>query len=138
MDPRLIAGAIGAGRITVGLGLVAVPRLARAWIGPAAQREDVGVALRALGVRDIVLGGLAMHTASKPPVAARMAAAGIAIDTVDLAATLVARRSVPTTGVALVGLMAGGAIAGQAMLYRSLRSALADVPATSGPSAPGP
>ncbi len=121
MDPRLIARAIGAGRIAVGLGLVAAPRLARAWIGPAAEREDVGVALRAFGVRDLVLGGLAMHTASKPQVAARMAAAGIAIDTVDLAGTVAARRSVPTAGVALVALMAGGAIAGQAMVCKALR-----------------
>jgi len=120
MDPRLIARAIGAGRIAVGLGLVAEPKLARAWIGPAAEREDVGVALRAFGVRDVVLGGLALHTASKPQVAARMAAAGIVVDVVDLAASVVARRSVPATGVALVALMAGGAIAGQAMAYRAL------------------
>ncbi|MDQ3769629.1 MAG: hypothetical protein M3370_09180, partial [Actinomycetota bacterium] len=77
--------------------------------------------LRAFGVRDLVLGGLAMHTASKPQVAARMAAAGIAIDTVDLAGTVAARRSVPTAGVALVALMAGGAIAGQAMVCKALR-----------------
>ncbi|MCP9489372.1 MAG: hypothetical protein MSC31_05790 [Solirubrobacteraceae bacterium MAG38_C4-C5] len=123
MDPRLIARAIGAGRIAVGLGFVAAPKLARAWIGPAAQREDVGVALRAFGVRDLVLGGLAVHTASKPQVAARMAAAGILVDAVDLAATVAARRSVPATGIALVALMAGGAIAGQAMAYRALRGA---------------
>lgn len=120
MDPRSVARAIGAGRLAVGLGLVAAPKLARAWIGPAAKRGDVGVALRAFGVRDVVLGGLAVHTASKPQVAARMAATGIVVDVVDLAATVAARRSVPTTGVALVALMAGGAIAGQAMAYRAL------------------
>jgi len=120
MDPRLLARGIGAGRIAVGLGLVAAPHLARAWIGPAAQRRDVGVALRAFGVRDVVLGGLAVHTASRPQVAARMAAAGIVVDAVDLAATVAARRAVPATGVALVALLAGGAIAGQARAYRAL------------------
>jgi hypothetical protein len=49
-----------------------------------------------------------------------MAAAGIVVDVVDLAASVAARRSVPATGVALVALMAGGAIAGQAMAYRAL------------------
>lgn len=123
MDPRLVARAIGAGRIAVGLGFVAAPKLARPWIGPTAEREDVGVVLRAFGVRDVVLGGLAVHTASKPQVAARMAATGIVVDTVDLVATVAARRSVPATGVALVALMAGGAIAGQLLAWRALRAA---------------
>lgn len=123
MDPRQVARAIGAGRIAVGMGLVAAPTLAGAWIGPVAQREDVGVALRAFGMRDVVLGGLVLHTASSPAVAARMAVAGIAIDTVDLAATVGARRSLPATGVALVALMAAGAITGQAIAYRELRAA---------------
>ena len=123
MDPRQLAQAIGAGRIVFGLGLVAAPKLAHAWIGPVAQREDVSVVLRSFGVRDMVLGGLAIHTASKPQVAARMAAMGIVLDTVDLTATVASRRSLPATGVALLAVLAGGAIAGQAMAYRELRAA---------------
>ncbi|MDQ3608111.1 MAG: hypothetical protein M3459_04300 [Actinomycetota bacterium] len=121
MEARRIAQAIGAARIAMGLGFAAAPNLARAWLGPAAQREDVGIAVRAFGVRDAVLGGLALHTASRPQVAARMAAMGIVVDAVDLGATVAARRSVPATGVVLVALMAGGAIAGQAVVYRELR-----------------
>ena len=121
MDPRLTARAIGAGRVVLGVALVGAPRLARPWLGKAAEREDVGVAMRALGVRDVVLGGLALHTASRPQVAARMAATGIIVDGVDLAATVVARRSVPVVGVALIALLAGGAIAGQAMAWRAFR-----------------
>lgn len=123
MDPRQLAQAIGAGRIAFGLGLLAAPRLARAWIGSAAQREDVSVVLRSFGVRDMVLGGLAVHTASRPQIAARMAAMGIILDAVDLAGTVAARRSLPSTGVALLAVLAGGAIAGQAMVYRELRAA---------------
>jgi hypothetical protein len=121
MDPRMIARAVGAGRVAVGAAFIARPSVALPWIGRAAQREDVGVALRAFGARDLVLGGLALHTASRPQVAARMAATGIVVDAVDLAATLAARRSVPATGVALIVLMAGGAIAGQALVIRGLR-----------------
>ncbi|HEV2820585.1 MAG TPA: hypothetical protein VGW11_08765 [Solirubrobacteraceae bacterium] len=123
MDPRQIARAIGAVRIAMGLGFVAAPKLASGWIGPAAQREAVGVVVRGFGARDAVLGGLMVHTASRPQVAARMAAMGIVVDAVDLVATVAARRSVPATGVALLALMAGGAIAGQAMVYRGLRAA---------------
>jgi len=129
--------AIGAARVALGAAFVARPELAAPWLGRAATRPDTAVALRGFGVRDLVLGGLALHTAGNPTVAARMQIAGIAVDAVDLAATLAARRSVPATGVALIALLAGGAIAGQILAIRGLRSApVADAPATSGPPAP--
>ena len=122
MNPGLLVRAIGAARVALGAAFVARPGLAAPWIGRAATRPEAGVALRAFGVRDLVLGGLTLHTAGNATVAARMQVAGIAVDAVDLAATLAARRSVPAGGVALIALMAGGAIVGQALAIRGLRS----------------
>lgn len=138
MDSGLLVRAIGAGRVALGAAFVARPGLAAPWLGRVATRPDAGIALRAFGMRDLVLGGLALHTAGNATVAARMQIAGIAVDAADLAATLAARRSVPATGVALIALLAGGAIAGQVVAIRGLRSSpVADAPATPGPLAPG-
>src|SRR3954447_19823482 len=95
------------------------------WLGPPGGTPAGSVAMRALGVRDLVLGGIALHTVDHPEVAPRWqptcavvdargwAGTAAAADAVDCAATAVARPSLPPVGSALVMAMAvGGAATG--------------------------
>jgi hypothetical protein len=83
------------------------------WLG----RDGAGtgsVALRALGARDIVLGGIALHTLDNPQVGPRWQRTCAAVDAVDLVATAAARPKLPPVGSALVMAMAaaGAAVGG--------------------------
>ncbi|HWI06369.1 MAG TPA: hypothetical protein VNT54_02490, partial [Solirubrobacteraceae bacterium] len=63
MPPRDVARVLAAGRIAIGAGLLAAPRLSLAmWIGRSAAGHAVAPVGRALGVREIVLGGMLLHT----------------------------------------------------------------------------
>jgi len=76
--------------------------------------------LRALGVRDLVLGGIALHTLDHPEVAPRWQRTCAAVDAVDFAATAAARRSLPPFGSAFVMAMAAGGAATGAWLGGAL------------------
>ena len=113
MAPRDVVRAINAGRVALGVGLLVAPRRsARVWIGDDARLPGVGVVARAHGSREVLLGGLALHTVGDARFAARMQHALAAVDAVDLVATVAARRSLPRTGIA-VGLVAAVAMAGE-------------------------
>jgi len=114
VSPRDVARLIAAGRIAIGVGLLLAPRLVtRPWIGADAGRPGAKVLARAMGARDVVIGAIALHTLSNPQVAPRWQKAGAAVDAVDLAATLAARRELPRGGVALVVTMATFGVSGQ-------------------------
>ena len=114
MSPRELARDIQTGRIAVGALLVLAPRLAsRGWLGEDAERPGTQLVARAMGVRDVVLGGLALHTLDHPNVAPRWLRTLAAVDAVDLLATLAARKALPRTGAALVIAMATVGVAGQ-------------------------
>jgi hypothetical protein len=114
MSPSDLARLVAAGRIGLGGALLAVPGLAlRGWIGADAERAGARVLARALGIRDVVIGAIALHTLGNPQVASRWQKTGAACDAVDLAATLAARRQLPSTGVALIVALAAPAIAAQ-------------------------
>lgn len=124
MDPRLPAGAIAAGRVAFGVGLIAAPdRLARRWVGAAADEEAVGVITRGLGGRDVLLGAIALHTVGHPQVGPRMQLACALGDATDLLASLAARRALPASGVAGTVALAGGAVVAQVLVARALREA---------------
>lgn len=128
MTPRDVVRAIQAGRVALGVGLLVAPRRsARVWIGDAARSSGVAVVSRAHGSREVVLGGLALHTAASGRVAARMQWALAACDAVDLVATVAARRSLPRTS-SVVALMAVVAMAAE--LWAAPRLAQADPSAT--------
>jgi hypothetical protein len=78
------------------------------------------VALRALGVRDVVLGAMALHTLDHPEVAPRWQRTCAAVDAVDCAATLAARSALPPVGSALVAAIAAGGAATGAWLGAAL------------------
>jgi hypothetical protein len=108
-----VARALALGRVGFGVALLATPGLVgRPWIGEVAGTPNGTVALRALGVRDLLLGGIAAHVIDRGPVAARAAQANAVADLVDFTATLVARRSLPPTAAGALAVAGGGAVAG--------------------------
>jgi hypothetical protein len=120
MSARLAMKGIGAGRLAIGLALVAVPKqAARGWLGETADTDGGTIAVRALGIRDALLGFMAIHVASAddPMVAARWSAAIAVCDLVDGAATAAARpggRLGPQAD-AVIALGVGSALAGWAV-----------------------
>jgi hypothetical protein len=117
VTPRDAARLIAAGRVLVGLGLVLAPRLAgRGWIGSDAERAPVTVLTRALGIRDLLMGLLALHVVDRPQVGARYVGACAAVDAVDFAATLAVREHLPPAAATGALVTAGGsALAGAAL-----------------------
>ena len=114
MSPRDAARVLGTGRIAIGAGLLAAPRLTLGmWLGRRAADRAVAPVGRALGVREIVLGGMLLHTLDRPQVGARWLRMLAICETVDLVATLMAGRALPTAGRALVVALAGGGAAGE-------------------------
>jgi hypothetical protein len=131
MSPRDYARALNVGRIVLGLSLVVAPRrTARAWIGPDADRPGTAVVARAHGIRDGLLGAIALHTLDNPQVAPRYQATLAVCDAVDLGATLAARRSLPWTGTVLVSAMAATGVVGQLWVARRLGAATPPHPET--------
>jgi hypothetical protein len=132
MQPRDVARAYAAGRVAIGAVALLAPRpIGRVWLGAAGGTPAGGVAMRALGVRDLVLGAIALHTLDHPDVAPRWQRTCAAVDAVDFAATAVARRALPPVGSAVVMAMAGGGAATGAWLGGALSP-----PAPSGAAAP--
>jgi hypothetical protein len=114
MAARDVARALAAGRVAIGAGLLVAPRLSLGvWIGREAAAGAVAAPARALGIREVVLGGLTLHVVDRPRVAARMLRALAVCDAVDLLATLAARRSLSPVAVAAISAMALPAAAGQ-------------------------
>ncbi len=112
---RDVARLLAVGRIAIGAALVLAPRrAARGWIGPDAGSGGASVLGRALGIRDLVLGAMALHTLDHPDVAPRWQRTLAGIDAVDLLATVAARRELPRSGVALTVVMATAGSAGHA------------------------
>jgi hypothetical protein len=132
MEPRDVARVYGAGRVAVGAALLVAPRvLGRVWLGRPADTPAGGVALRALALRDLVLGAMALHTVDHPEVAPRWQRMCAAVDAFDLAATAAARDALPPAGSALVMAMAAAGAATGAWLGGALSP-----PGPSGAAAP--
>jgi len=112
MDLRNVARVQAAGRVLVGAALLIAPKAAGAgWIGDAAGEKPTGVYSRALGIRDLVMGVAVLATLHDRQQARPWLLAGIAADTVDLAATLVARAELPGMGQTVAPAVAGGSAA---------------------------
>lgn len=124
---------IAVGRIISGLALLLAPgRISRAWVGELGPGGEV--LARCVGVRDLVLGGIALHTIDHPQVGPRWVATCALADAVDGAASLAARRSLPPLGAIGVPVLAStaaavGFAASVALRKRAKRLAL-------GPQAP--
>ena len=124
MSARDVARFINAGRIALGAALMVAPRLTtRLWLGEDAGRPGTQVIARAMGVRDVVTGAIALHTVDHPQIGPRWQRTLAGVDAVDLLATLAARRALPRVGVALVVVMATAGVAGQLWAAEGLADA---------------
>jgi hypothetical protein len=130
----LAAGrAVAAGRVAAGVTLLLAPgRVSRAWVGDLGPGATV--LTRAVGIRDLVMGAIALHTVDHPQIGPRWVGTCALADAVDAAASLAARRALPAAGavgVPVVGLGAAavGCAAAVALRGRARQLAL-------GPQAP--
>jgi hypothetical protein len=127
--PRDVARILAAGRVAIGAGLLAAPRLSLGmWVGRDAAPGSVAPVGRALGAREVVLGSIALHPLDPPQVGPRWVRTLAACDVVDLVATLAARRTLPAPGYALVVAMAGTAAAAQLWAAGALAAAQPQAP----------
>jgi hypothetical protein len=116
VSPKAVARLYALGRAGIGAGVLVAPAaLGRPWIGAAADKPGAQIAMRALGVRDVILGGISLHVLDRGPVAARAAQACAVADLVDGAATLASARSLPATAYGVVALAFAGAATGFAL-----------------------
>lgn len=119
---RTLSTAVAVGRVGIGAAMLAAPaRFGRPWLGAAAETGGGGVAVRALGARDLALGALtAAALGGRLSSPAVLVAASGFCDLADGAALLAARREVPPAGVA-TGVFAFGSAALGFALARSLQ-----------------
>jgi hypothetical protein len=121
VSPRKGARALAIGRAAFGAALLIVPeKVAKGWLGEYAKRPAVHALVRSIGVRDVVLGMIALHTLDHPEVGPRWQATCAVVDTVDLLATGAARNDLPAAGVAGTAVVAGGAAAAGFYFSRAL------------------
>ena len=96
---------IAAGRVAAGLALLVAPgRTSRAWIGDHGPAGEV--LTRCVGIRDLVMGGIALHTVDHPQVGPRWVATCALADAVDAGASYAARRALPPVGAVYVPIVA--------------------------------
>lgn len=127
MPARDVARVLAAGRIAIGVSLLAAPRFALGmWIGRSAASPAVGPVGRALGAREVLLGAMALHTLDRPQVAARWLRMLAACDAVDLAATVAVRRELPGYGRALIVAMASAGAGGQLWAAQEIAAGTAE------------
>lgn len=118
-----LARGIGAGRIAIGLGLLAAPAtLGRSWLGDDGVTPATQAVLRGMGVRDALIGMAQVHTAGDPERGHRWARTSAIADITDLAATLAVRRSLPASGVRGTVALAGTAAISGLVTSRLLRA----------------
>ena len=126
MTARDLARVLAAGRVAIGVGLLVAPRLSLGmWIGRDAAAGSVSAPARALGIREVALGTMALHVVDEPDVGAGLLRTLAACDAVDLLATLAVRRSLSPIGVATIAAMAVPAAAGQLWAAAQLDAASA-------------
>lgn len=121
MDARLLTRLLAAARIGIGGTLFAAPRTAaRLWLGQDDLPPATAILARGLGARDLALGVGLLVTLDNDQDPAPWLDAGVAADTADAAAALLARKSVSGTTLAATTAVAGGAAVLGLLLKRQL------------------
>jgi hypothetical protein len=125
VSPRQLARGVALGRVAFGVAMLLAPkRVATGWVGAAhAERPGVQALTRSIGIRDLVIGMIALHTIDHPEVGPRWQATCAVVDSVDLFATAAARADLPAAGVAGTSLVAGSAAAAGFWCARELKRA---------------
>lgn len=97
-------------RVAYGLGLLIVPdRLTRRWLGP--PNDPTRVAARGLGMREVVLHGLALAAVRAGAPVRPFLAASVAGDLTDIAAAVAGRAGLPDGSPVATTIVAGGSAA---------------------------
>jgi hypothetical protein len=120
MEQRTILGALGGIRTGIGAALVVAPAFAgRIWVGEDAGGHGTRVFARALGARDVVLGGslLAALRGNDERAAARLARSGVLADAADVVATVIAARNLQGSRRWMMPLIAGAVACGGALVW---------------------
>ena len=112
-----MAFAHAATRTAVGIGLLASPTAARAWLGPDADEGAGRVAVQAFGVRDALVGLGQLYSLRKGYRVRHWFQLALAFELTDALATLRQRRHLPDTPFpdavalfALSGIIGGAAV----------------------------
>ena len=109
MDPKQLAQGMAVGRVALGLGFVLMPRLlGRLWVGRTADDGGVKMLIRAIGVRDLVLGAGILLALGEGRPARGWVQAAAASDAVDCAAAFAAGDAIPTYARWAVLVLGGG------------------------------
>lgn len=114
MSPTTVVRGLAAGRLAIGVAMLASPRLAMGgWIGKKESgRTSVDVVTRAFGAREVLLGALGLHVAGTAAGPRLMQALALC-DATDLTLTVVNRDELPSGAVPLMAAIAGGATVAQ-------------------------
>jgi hypothetical protein len=122
MDPATLARVIGIGRIAIGAGLLALPRLTgTAWLGEPGAQPGGQLAVASLGARDLALGAgtvWALGGRRRDPRPWLLASA--TGDLVDFVGVLRHRQALPSASAIATGAMAAGAAAANLWLADEL------------------
>jgi hypothetical protein len=109
VDVRALARLHAFGRVAMGAALTLAPgRIARAWVGSAADGPGPRVVVSAMGARDFAIGVGAARSLGQGFGARPWLRAGVLADATDLIATLRARSDLPRSSVVGVGALAAG------------------------------
>jgi hypothetical protein len=112
VTPRALLTQLSAGRIALGISLMAAPRLVLGiWLGEAGRHPAVGTLGRGFGARDAVLGAGTLAAMRSGQSLRPWLLAGLVADATDLAATALARDRLPRASAPLIFALAGGALA---------------------------
>lgn len=115
MNPLNVARAVSAGRLAIGVVMMASPKLAMAkWVGEnETERPAFDLVTRSFGAREVLLGFLGLHTAGRAGVGPRTLQALAFCDATDLAVTVARRDALPGTALPMMAVLAGGAVVTQ-------------------------
>lgn len=125
MNPRRGAWLLAAGRAGLGVAVLAAPeQVVGHWLGDEHAEKPVVLDLaRSLGARDLALGIATLQTLDDPVIGPRVQALCAVVDSVDVLATIIARRELPTSGALGTVAIAGAAAAAGFYLSHKLAHA---------------
>ena len=117
-----VARAVSAGRLAIGVAMMAVPsKVMAGWVGAAeSQRPAMDLITRSFGAREVLLGFLGVHVAGTPGVGKRTIGAISLLDLTDLAVTVAHRDKLPKMALPMMAGVAGSAFVAQAWASREL------------------
>ncbi len=123
ITPRRGAWLIAAGRVALGMAVLAAPeQVTERWLGQDnAKLPAVADLARSLGARDLALGIITLQTLEDPGIGPRVQMLCALVDSADVLATVVARASLPRKG--LYGTVSIASVAAGAGAYFSRKLA---------------